>query len=499
VTATTAQQTAVAAELHQRIQPAGKQILINLFSLMKTGEIHDLNNDAYLRPTEKLAEALEIMFKLERQAITVVVYEGVVQINSHALWLDPATQEVTQELEQWLARRESGGIIFSSRPTDDEVRRFFYHFARFRAPADTKNQFGALAAHLTADGITRLKLAPQPVRLEGVGQGVRGVATLWHYAKACAGLNLMLQKAPVDMKQSRRLALELVDACAAEQDIMTAAPLLGRAAHGPARRCVDLAILAAGTARALGLSAVRCGDVAQAVLLHEVGGVYPNPDPTEFTVAEASATLAVRQLLEAQRFTPELAARVSVGIEHGLGPTRSGPPYLASAPAPILVSQLLIVAAAWLDLVRGREDRTPVSALEAGLTLLRSPPRGVEPALTQVFVATVGLLPVGTVVELHNHDVGVVADVEHLRGRSLYGAEPAPITAPRKIWIERMRTARGEVVPERQSRVCLGATTPDGDDWAIRRTLSSEGWTPVILRALLRRPSTVVMQLGLRT
>ncbi len=62
-----------------------------------------------------------------------------------------------------------------------------------------------------------------------------------------------------------------------------------------------------------------------------------------------------------------------------------------------------------------------------------------------------------------------------------------------------MRSARGEVVPERQSRVCLGATTPDGDDWAIRRTLSSEGWTPVILRALLRRPSTVVMQLGLRT
>ena len=91
----------------------------------------------------------------------------------------PATQEVTQELEQWLARREAGGIIFSSRPTDDEVRRFFFHFARFRAPAETKNQFGALAAHLTADGITRLKLAPQPVRLEGVGQGVRGVATLW--------------------------------------------------------------------------------------------------------------------------------------------------------------------------------------------------------------------------------------------------------------------------------------------------------------------------------
>ncbi len=498
MTAPNALQTAAAAELHQRIQPAGKQILINLFSLMKTGEIHDLNNDAYLRPTEKLGEALETLFKIERQAITVVVYEGVAQINSHALWLDPATQEVTQELELWLARREAGGIIFASRPTDDEVRRFFYHFARFRAPAETKSQYAALAAHLTGDGITRLKLAPQPVRLEGVGQGVRGVATLWHYAKACAGLRLMLQKAPIDLKQSRRLALELVDACATEQDLMTAAPLLGQAPHEGSRRCVDIAILAAATTRALGLSAVRCGDVTQAALLHDVGSVYANPDPSEFTLAEAAASLAVRQLLEAQRFTPELANRVTVAIEHGLGPTRSGPPYLAAAPAPILVSQLVTLAGTWLDLVRGREERAPVSALEAGLGLLRSPPRGVEPALTQVFVATVGLLPVGTVVELHNHDVAVVADVEHLRGRSLYDTRPAPVTAPRKIWVERMRTARGEVVPERQSRVCLGSTTPDGEDWAVRRTLSSDGWTSVVMRALLRRPSTVVMQLGLR-
>ena len=75
-------------ELHGRIQATGKQLLINLFSLMKTGEIHDLNNGAYQRPTEKLLEALETLFKIERQGVTAVVYEGVAQVNSHALWLD---------------------------------------------------------------------------------------------------------------------------------------------------------------------------------------------------------------------------------------------------------------------------------------------------------------------------------------------------------------------------------------------------------------------------
>lgn len=486
------------SELHQRIQPAGKQLLINLFSLMKTGEIHDLNNDAYQRPAEKLIEALETMFKIERQSITVVVYEGVAQVNSHALWLDPATQETTQELEQWLARREAGGIIFPARPTEDEIRRFFFHFARFRAPADTKSQFRALAEHLTADGIQRLKLAPQPVRLEGVGQGVRGVATLWNYAKACAGLRLMLQKAPIDAKQSRRMALELVDACAAEQDLMTAAPLLGRAVHDTSRRCVDIAVLAAGTARALGLSTVQCADVCQAALLHEAGSVYENPDPVEFSTLEASTTLAVREILEAHKFTGELAQRVSVGLEHALGPTRSGPPYLAAAPAPTLDAQLVMLAGAWLDQVRGRDGRETRSPVEAGLAVLRSPPRSVDASLAQVFVATVGLLPAGTLVELQNGDVAVVSDVEHLRGRALSNAETPGVAGPRKIWVERMRTPKGEVVPERQARVALGADGPDGEDWAVKRTLRPEGWEDVVVRALLRRPTTAVMQLGLR-
>ncbi len=486
------------SEIQQRIQAAGKQLLINIFSLLKTGEIHDLNNDAYIRPTEKLLENLDIVFKVERSSVTVVVYEGVAQVNSHALWLDPSTQEIVQELEQRFAQRETGGIIFPARPGEDETRRFFYYFARFRAPAEEKSQFRALQQHMQGDGINKLKLAPQPVRLDGVGQGVRGVATLWHYAKACAGLNLMFQKVPVDVKQARRLALELVDACATEQDLMLAAPLLGSAPHDAVRRAVDTAILCAGVSRGLGLSAVQSAEIVLAALLYESGAAFENPDPTEFTPAEASTTLVLRELLEAQKFGGELAHRVSVAVEHALGPSRTGPPYLVMPPAPLLATQLITVAHAWLDLVRGRDGRTATSPVEAGIALLRSPPRPVDAAVAQAFVGTVGLLPLGTVVELNNNDVGVVADVEHLRGRSTYNAETPPVAGKRKIWVERMRTPTGDVVPERQARICLGAEASDGSTWAVERTLARTGWEDVAIRALLRRPSTVVTQMGMR-
>lgn len=490
---------ALEGEQHQRIQNAGKQLLVHTYSLMKTGEIHDLNNDAYERPCEKLIESLEVLMKLERQSISVVVYEGVAQVNSHALWLDPATQELAQELEQWLARREAGGLIFAARPSEDELRRFFFHFARFRAPADTRSQFKALAEHLTGDGIARVKLAPQPVRLDGLGQGIRGVASLWHYAKAVAGMRILLRRVPTDVKQARRLALELVDSAAGEQDLFQSMPLLGTVPHDTARQSVDAAILVAATARGLGLTAVRCCELTLSTLLAEMGVARENPDPNEFTDLEAASTLAIRHLQECAEISTEVLRRTTVAIEHLLGPSLTGPPHLPAAPSPHLETQLAALAHTWLDLVRGRAQREPISAVEATLSLLRSPPRNVDPNLVMTFAAILGPLPVGTVVELHNGDLGVVSEVDHLRGRAVYRAEVPPVAGPRKVFVQRMRTSSGQLVPERQARVRLGDDDADGTPWRVARTLASAGWEDLVTRALLQRPSTVVMQMGLRT
>lgn len=479
-------------DTHDRIQAAGKNVLLYAFSLMKTGEVHELNNEAWLRPSEKLVEALEPLFKIERQSITFVVHEGVAQINSHALWLDRSTQDQAQELEQQLARREAGGFIFQKKPKDDDIRRFFFHFARYVPPEDATDQMAALVDKLKEDGIEDIQVAPRPLRLEGVGQGVRGVSALWHYSKAVAGLGDLLRRTPVEIKAARRVAQEMVDACATEQDLLFALPLLS-ATRDPAHAAVDAAVFAAGFGRGLGLSAIACADLATAALLARVGAAYPNPDPAVFTAAEATATLAVRQLDDGGRFTPLLARRVAVALEARLGADRRGPPYLTEAPPPRPTSQLIALIDHYLDRVRA----PGASPLSLGLELIHDPPPHVDAALAQVFVAVVGLLPVSTVIELQNGDLAVVADVDHLRGRHLYRKSPAPVTAPRKIWLERMRDAKGKTIPERRARVQLGDEGEDGE-WAVRRVLDAAPHRDLVTRALIRRPSTVVQQLGIR-
>jgi hypothetical protein len=61
-----------------------------------------------------------------------------------------------------------------------------------------------------------------------------------------------------------------------------------------------------------------------------------------------------------------------------------------------------------------------------------------------------------------------------------------------------MRTQRGQVVPERRARVELGEVDERGDAWSVVRTLERTGNEDLVQRALIRRPSTVVAQMGLR-
>ncbi|MEZ4474042.1 MAG: hypothetical protein R3F60_25305 [bacterium] len=479
------------------VQVAGKALLLYTYSLFKTGEIHDLNNDAWQRPISKLQEALELLIKRERQGITIVVYEGVVMINSNALWLDHGSTEQAEELEKWLAQKEAGGIAFAELPSEDQLRRFFFTCSRHRLPAGCKDPMAHVGEAVAAAGVEKIRMVQRPIRLEGVGRGVRGVATLWHYAKCMAALEDLVTRAPVDPKPFRRIAQELMDACAVEQDLLCGIILQG-GARSPGREAIDVGILCGSVARGLGLSAIECVELTEAGLAHGAGRAYPNPAPRVFTEAEAMGVLALRQLQDCYRVTAPLAHRVAVSLEHAIGPQGVGPPYLAGPPDPSLSTQLVALARAWLALVRGADDTPAISPLAAAVALLKRPPPQVDAGLARLFVATVGLLPCGTLVELSNGDVGVVADIDHLRGRTVYRQRPPPVCGPRTIWVERMRTAEGRVVPERRARIALGADNGEGGTWMVLRTLDPAPHRDLIMRALVRRPATVVAQMGLR-
>ena len=437
----------------------------------------------------------------DKSDLELRVVEGTARVNGQALWSDAEGCEQTLLLENRLNELGASGFTLTAElgetPAADaaELEAFFDVVRSLTPPEAGRNRLRAAREALREADVWRIKLTPQPpdpiadVKL-------RGVLSLWHYGKAIVAMQAVFERTPIDVELVRKVAWGLVDAASHELDFLTALPTLGHAPIGAARRAVDVAVLLLATAVNLELERARYADLALHGLLHEAGRAYRDPERSEFTEAEAVAALAAMQLVDAEQIDAELVLRVAAGIEHGVGPGRTGPPFLPAAPSLLPISQLIALARTYIDLVRGTEHSEPLTPLQAIIMLLQSPPRHIDPNLVHVMATAVGFLPVGSVVELNNGDIAIVVRVE--RGSTSKGGTLPQFGAPPVTWVQRVRAASGEEIDEVEGPLCVSLLDNDSESWRIVRTLvPNKAERELIARTLLERPAEAAAHLGL--
>ncbi len=484
----------ISNEQSEKIQAAGRNLLLYIYAMFKTGEIHDLNNDAWLRPCEKISDVLRELFKYEKRRVTFILYEGTAQINAHALWLDKSSLETTQELEQFFAQREMGGIIFREVPKDDSLKEFFYQVARFSAADSESNHHKALTDLLVKRGVSSLTVAPRPNRLDQVGTGVRGVRSIWTYAKSVAAFAEIYNRKPVEIKQARRLVQEIVDTCSHEQDLLVALALAG-GERNRERLSVDASILAVAVGRGLGLSRMLCGDLAMATLLSEIGGAYYSDREKNIDASFAVAGLTFRQLAEGSSLTNAFLNRIGVAVEWAQ-PLRTDAYQMSGVPSSLPMSAIVRCCRMILNKVHGL-DGAPTTVLGALQEVQEAATASVDKRAVSLFALTIGFLPVGSLVKLQNDDLAVVAEIDHIRGVRSFNASDPPLAKPKKIFVKRLVNGAGKTISEREARICLGESASEGE-WTVHGVVSGLGLEKHVLKGLFSNPEVVRTQLGVQ-
>ena len=481
-------------EQSEKVQTAGRNLLLYIFSMIKTGEIHDLNNEAWIRPSEKINDVIRELFKYERRRLTFIIHEGTAQLNSHALWLDKNTMETTEEMERMFAMREIGGIIIRDVPKEDTLKEFFYELARFRSEDSADGAFQTLRDILVKRGVSTIACAPRPNRLDEVGSGVRGVRALWTYGKAVAGFQEVMERQPIEIKRARRLAQEIVDACSQEQDLM-----IGMSTSGGARNreriTVDAAVLCASIGRALGMSRQACGDLATTGLLSSVGAAYLDERNTNVDVNFAISALTFRQLAEGSNLTASFLQRVGIASEWA-DRDRDANYALEGAPKALPLTVLIRSVRRFLSRVHGVSN-PPETPLQAMVALLDNATTPNDKNAISLLALTVGFLPVGSIIRLQNGDLAVVSEVDHIRGVRAFSAAELPISVARKTYVRRIQDKANQPIAERDARICLGESAPSGE-WTAHAILSSLGLEELVLRGVFPNLPVVRTQVGVQ-
>ena len=210
----------------------------------------------------------------------------------------------------------------------------------------------------------------------------------------------------------------------------------------------------------LGIPEEGLSSLGVAALLHDIGKVaFDMSDPIQAEQArylhpKIGADILSR--LPEQDRTPLLVA-----YEHHMAPNGAGFPDREDGYVTHPYSRMVAIADRYDRLTTTKPEGFSLTPDQAVIQLLRDTSSLLDQTLTRLFVKSLGVFPVGCIVRLSDHSVGVVCasgtDTLHPRVRLMYDAEGIAMDAEREL-----ETAEAEVgIVEIVSPDSLAVTVSD--------------------------------------
>lgn len=392
---------------HERLGRLGCELVNRLFVLARNTLLFDLNNEALSHPVAQLLSSLREAGQLGESRVALGVVGDNLSLNQALLKPDSATYNNGQFLGRLYRRLQAQELELDPGLSEEELRAFM---SALRQVAEGK------ADPATLSELRGVRLVPLSDADAG-GQSVEidsRIQVLRTYAGSVAVVARVMALAAHGQRWSpsllRRVGHDLADAAAREPDLLLGLlqlPVEGSRLGVHLVRCAILALLCVAR---LALPRRAGAEAALIALCHHLArpderafrGTVPD---TNLAVGETDPLTAALALCGGGGLNEGLIRRV-VGVYEAAGQGRPGL-YSNEQPGDLLgrITALGDRFAMLIETVRPDE----------ALRLLLVERQLDEPVLCRLFVNTVGLYPVGSVVELESGATAVV--VRAPRGR----------------------------------------------------------------------------------
>lgn len=402
--------------VQEQLGVIGCDLVNRLFVLVRNTLLFDLNNEALERPVAALLETLARLADRGELQASIGVLEDNLTLNRQILKPDSATFRNGQFLGRIYRRLQAQAFQLHTAITEPELRAFM---AELRQVVNNHEDPSRLS------NLSNFKLVP----LTGVTAGAENVEidsrilVLRVYAASIAVVARSMTLAAAGLHWSpnlvRRVAYDLADAADREPNLLLGLLHLPVTQSPLGTHLVRVATLAILCTRKVGLRRRAGTEAAMIALCHHLSRpAEPSLLEPEDLAAGDKAVLGEVDPLDAALalctrgcLNEDLIRRV-VGVYEATSPAQRRRSLYLDATANDLLGRIVSLADRYTVLA---ETLKPDEALR----LLLSERQEDEPDLLRVFVNTVGLYPVGTVVELDSGARAVVVEAPRNKAQLL--------------------------------------------------------------------------------
>jgi HD-GYP domain-containing protein (c-di-GMP phosphodiesterase class II) len=416
--------------------PAVEVLAVCLLRLPQLQKIHQPNNKLFVETLDTFKKALAALWR-ETETVSFRIPRGRLFRNQTRISPSKAVAISVARLMEFLETRGFYGYKFQKvdQLSDEDILEFIKEINQSSTQSDPANYLAAklegswatpiidqdfnIAIVMTDDGTGKAR----PVVWNA---GVRTLAlkAKKSYSRALAvltGLNDKLSDGQaVNINKPRRVVQDMVEGLFQNENLLLSLSTIRDYDDYTCTHSVNVAILSMCLGKRIGLGKLQIMTLGLSALFHDLGKVdipislirkTSQFTPDEYEIVKSHPLYSVLRIL---RINAEhtLKSRLLISpYEHHLGVDNSGYPHFGKASPMTLFGRIVAISDHYDALTSSRSYRpVPISPEQALDIMLKIAGSQLDPLLLKVFINMIGIYPMGTLLLLDSHEVGMVSE-----------------------------------------------------------------------------------------
>lgn len=398
----------------EEIRDKGADVILAAFRMFKNSLVHSLDNDAIAKTLKDTHRILHDFAQTVGGLVAITFVDDTIFVCGQLLRATRSIYDSAREVGTMLAVAGASELTFTAEVTEADLLELCKHFSTaLRSPEHRGALLSAKLTHITVRQVdSTLQASHEDDNLPAMERALRGYASALvvmrqFFAKVASGRAVLPHRV-------KRISQRLVTLSEGDSLASLALTSMANAHRDEAGRAVQAAIITVLLARQLTKDRQTLAQLAMAALMADVGRVriagkqgLDRYVPLGDDVSAAVPALTSSLFVSTGGVNVQNALRTVVAYEATMLERRevAGALYRGTM-SPIFQSKLLHTVRQLLDLLAPRDTRRAMAPLHALSTLATA--RTTDRTALQLLVATMGILPTGTVVEFETGEWGIV-------------------------------------------------------------------------------------------
>jgi HD-GYP domain-containing protein (c-di-GMP phosphodiesterase class II) len=402
-----------------------REALQQVAVLLRNSYLHDLGNQVFEEPLEKLSRSIgrllasEGSFRLERAGQEFFVNGARLRMEFRNL---QAYKYVIRELD----KRELGGFLFEKKLGTDELTTMLEVLS---SPADGSQDRAAVWNRALAErGITGVKLlepldeADIPDDLDEADRREKAITAYQQALEFIRDSMATLDSpAQVNLRKAKRTVQKLVDLSYEEGDGFSLAGLASIKDHHDYtfNHMINVCVLAIAFGQRLGLTRQSLAQLGLCALYHDMGKLHipleildkkRGLSEEEWAVMGNHTVYAARTLFPLIEVDRSAAQRILTALQHHLRYDGEGYPALHLRRKQSLFARITAIVDTFDAMTTKRIYQRQYLPDQAIAVMVDGAGTKYDPLLVKAFVNCMGIFPVGSTVALTSGEIAVVVE-----------------------------------------------------------------------------------------